>query len=138
MEFAAFYICLAASAAFFGYVAVQDFRNWKIRNRDVLILCGFYTVTAFAGLSTTDIALQHYVDPARDLSAAALLFALGFVFWAFKLFGAGDAKLLFPTGLFVGWDHMLLFSIGLLGFAFVILVVLKSPFSMRSRTRGSA
>ncbi|MDN3720604.1 hypothetical protein QW131_18435 [Roseibium salinum] len=41
MEFAAFYICLAASAAFFGYVAVQDFRNWKIRNRDVLILCGF-------------------------------------------------------------------------------------------------
>lgn len=127
MEFAVFYMCLAASAAFFAHVAIQDFREWKIRNSNVLILCGLYAVTAFAGLSTSAITMKHLVDPAMDLSAGALLFTLGFAFWVFKLFGAGDAKLLFPTGLFVGWDHMLLFAIGLLGFAFVIVVLLKSP-----------
>ncbi len=127
MEFAAFYSCLAVAAAFFGYVAYLDFQYWKIHNRNVLILCGLYAVVAFIGLSTTDIASKGFVDPSWDLVVGVLLFALGFVFWALKWFGAGDAKLLFPTGLFVGWDHMMLFSISLLVFAFVFLVLLKLP-----------
>ncbi|WP_428641263.1 prepilin peptidase [Roseibium sp.] len=128
MEFAAFYLCLAVAAAFFGYVGYQDFTEWKIRNKSVLILCGLYAVTAMAGMSTTAIMTKGFINPTTDLYAGGLLFAMGFVFWALKWFGAGDAKLLFPTGLFVGWDHMMLFTIGLLVFAILFLVVLKSPF----------
>ncbi|TBF97710.1 hypothetical protein ELG65_02650 [Rhizobium leguminosarum] len=40
-----------------------------------------------------------------------LLFALGIGLWTFGLFGAGDAKLFLPIGLFIGWNSMLPFAI---------------------------
>jgi prepilin peptidase CpaA len=127
LEFVLFYICLGLSGGLFAFAAIEDFRKWKIRNRTVFALIGAYIVVAGIGLSTTDIQLAGLVDPLNDLGAAALLFAIGFVLWGLKMLGAGDAKLLFPVGLFVGWTHLLLFSIGLVVFAVVPLVGLRLP-----------
>ncbi len=123
-----FYLSLAVSAGFFAYAAVEDFRVWKIRHNTIFALIGLYIVTAAIGLSTQAMQAAELVDPLRDLGAGALLFAIGFGMWAFKALGGGDAKLMFPLGLFTGWDHLLLFAIGLVLFALVAVIGLRLPF----------
>jgi prepilin peptidase CpaA len=62
-----------------------------------------------------------------SLAAAGLLLATGFVLWKLRLFGAGDAKLMFPVGLFLGWPHLLPYAIWLAIFALIALLALKLP-----------
>ena len=56
-----------------------------------------------------------------------MLFVLGVVFWLFRMFGAGDAKLFFPIGLFIGWIGLLPFAVLLVASGSLAAIVLKMP-----------
>jgi prepilin peptidase CpaA len=122
-----FFATLGLSCVVFACAAVEDFRRWKIRNRTVIALVGLYTVTAGIGLSTEAIRAEQLVNPITDLGAGALLFAIGFAMWAVKALGGGDAKLMLPVGLFVGWDYLLPYAIGLVIFAIGSVFLFRTP-----------
>ncbi|MEX0346100.1 MAG: prepilin peptidase [Rhizobiaceae bacterium] len=117
---------LLISAIIFIYVAVNDFLTWKIKNIYVYVLISlffiYYTLASFAG---SDAPWQPSLWSA--LAACVLLFTIGFTLWAFKLLGAGDAKLLAPIGLFIGWSNLVAYSVFLLLLAVFASVALKFP-----------
>lgn len=121
-----FYILLVLAAIGFVYAGWRDYMTWKIGNRTVLILTGLYIPFAATGvLLGGDFAGKTSVLPA--LGAGALLLAIGFGLWQFRLFGAGDAKLMFPAGLFAGWDYLMIYALWLGVFAVVAFLALKLP-----------
>lgn len=105
--FFAFHLAvLAAACGYLLYVAWQDFQTFRIRNTSVLTLVGLFLISA---------ALAGFEGISGQLIAGVALFVTGFGFWAAGLIGAGDAKLLFPVGLFLGWENLADFAIALLG-----------------------
>lgn len=119
-------IVLTAVALGFFYAAVTDFKFWKIYNSTVLMLIVGYAPYIFLTFQIRDIwpFPTHFLGA---FGAACLLFAIGFVLWQFKLLGAGDAKLMFPIGLYIGWNNLLEFSLCLVFFAFIGTLLIKSP-----------
>ncbi len=124
-------ISLLSAAIVFVFAAYKDFTTWKIPNRLIFLAVGLYIPYA---VSSQLAASQTLAAPISDLAAAALLFAIGFGFWAAKLFGAGDAKLFFPIGLFLGWPLLLVFALNLVVFAVIIWLALKWPLPPIIRT----
>lgn len=87
------------------WVAWTDFWHLKIHNRVILILIGLWVIwTAGTG----------FVSAIGDLGTAIILFLLGLVMWLLRLMGAGDVKLYFALGLFLGIGHLGSFAILLL------------------------
>ncbi|MBX4950555.1 pilus assembly protein CpaA [Rhizobium binae] len=122
------------SVLLFLYAAWTDFRTWKILNTVVLALMTLYALRAVVVLLGSDdvgAALFAASGIGGDVGAGLLMFMLGVVLWAFRLFGAGDAKLFLPIGLFVGWHGMLPFSFLLLVLGIVTLLVLRLPVPRR-------
>ncbi|WP_431322970.1 A24 family peptidase [Rhizobium sp. YTU87027] len=118
------------SILLFLYAAWTDFRTWKIPNTLVLALVTLYALRAVAVMLGSDdvgAALFASTGIGGDVGAGLLMFMLGVVLWAFRLFGAGDAKLFLPIGLFVGWHGMLPFSFLLLVLGIVTLLILRLP-----------
>ncbi|WP_042775498.1 prepilin peptidase [Sinorhizobium fredii] len=116
------------------YAAWSDFRLWKIPNPIVLALIAVYALhAALQLLAAEDVgaALFSSSGIAGDIGAGLLLFTLGFGLWSFKLFGAGDAKLFLPIGLFIGWHGMLPFAIFLLIGGIAALLILKLPMPLQ-------
>jgi prepilin peptidase CpaA len=117
---------LFISVVAFIYAAWVDFMTWKISNRTVLVLVACYV--AFAALvMATDQTERFGVNVMLSLAAASLLMVIGFVLWKLRLLGAGDAKLMFAIGLFLGWAALLPFAIWLAILAVVALLALKMP-----------
>ncbi|MDK1375451.1 MULTISPECIES: prepilin peptidase [unclassified Sinorhizobium] len=122
------------SVLLFLHAAWSDFRSWKIPNAAVLALVGLYAVNAAVALLTTDdigAALFSFNGIGGDVGAGLLLFALGFALWLFRLFGAGDAKLFLPIGLFIGWHAMLPFAVYLLIVGVFTVLVLRLPMPLQ-------
>ncbi|EGE56908.1 prepilin peptidase [Rhizobium phaseoli] len=122
------------SVLLFLYAAWTDFRTWKIPNTIVLALVTLYALRAMVvifGSEDVGAALFASSGIGGDVGAGLLMFMLGVVLWAFRLFGAGDAKLFLPIGLFVGWHGMLPFSFLLLVLGVVTLLVLRLPVPLR-------
>ncbi|MBX4959666.1 pilus assembly protein CpaA [Rhizobium lentis] len=114
----------------FLYAAWTDFRTWKIPNSLVLSLVTLYAVRAVAELlGSEDVGAALFASSGigGDVGAGLLMFMLGVMLWAFRLFGAGDAKLFLPIGLFVGWHGMLPFAVLLLVLGIVTLLALRLP-----------
>jgi len=109
-------IFLFAAIVMFLYIAWQDFMTLRIRNVHVGILTGFYALFALA---------SGFDQLVGDLSAGALLFGISFVFWLFRAIGAGDVKLYFPLGLFVGFDGLMPYAVFLMVFSLIILALIK-------------
>ena len=120
------YLLLLCSCFVFIYAAFQDFLTWKIRNTTVLAAIAAYVPFAMTGFFAGP-ELAAKVDPIGALAAAIMLFTIGFVLWMLKMLGAGDAKLMFPVGLFTGWGYLLPFALGLIFFAILGLLVIKLP-----------
>jgi prepilin peptidase CpaA len=122
--------CTALAALGLVAAAVTDFRSWKIPNRIILSLVALY-IARTLGVAALDADFRAnlfgFENVSGDLAAAFLLFVMGVVLWMFKLFGAGDAKLFFPIGLFIGWIGLMPFSLFLLFFGVVAMIVLKAP-----------
>lgn len=119
-------LVLLSAVVVFIHVAWSDFLHWKISNQSVLMLIALFLTHAF----TAKLAggeLSREINILFNLGAGLLLFTIGVILWILKLFGAGDAKLFFPVGLFLGWNQLVLFSIGLLGAGIFVFILLKSP-----------
>ena len=80
----------------------------------LVALYALRTVAVIRDLQDVGAALFASSGIGGDVGAGLLMFALGVALWAFRLFGAGDAKLFLPIGLFIGWHGMLPFSFLLL------------------------
>lgn len=89
VQWAVWMMCLAAAA-------VSDCKTRKIPNR--LILMGVVLATILA-------ALQGGGALWNAVAGGSAALALGFLLWKLKVFRAGDAKLLWMTMQFAGWNH---------------------------------
>ncbi len=91
-----------ASLAFVAAVAdaaLSDVRALRIPNRDVVILLAAFAAFALARPLPFNVALHH-------LAAALLLFGLGAILFALKVWGGGDVKLLAAVGLWTGFSGL--------------------------------
>ncbi len=123
-----FYLCLLIACGLFAAAAVSDFRSWKIPNTLVLALVALYAVMRVGRLLLEPgLGVFSMAGLYGDLAAAGLLFVLGVALWIARMFGAGDAKLFFPIGLYIGWVGLMPFAIFLLVFGILALVLLKMP-----------
>lgn len=111
LQGAIWFLCLAAAA-------LLDCKTRKIPNR--LILTGLLLATILAALQGTDALLNAVAGGSAALAA-------GFLLWKIRLFRAGDAKLLWMTMQFAGWNrwgwHMA--SILLAGGVCALLIMLR-------------
>ncbi|MBS3648095.1 prepilin peptidase [Pseudaminobacter sp. 19-2017] len=137
-------LILAAAATLMAYTAWEDFSRWKIPNGHVMALIALYAILALsrwllapAGPAASGGVLSE-IGPGWsaqglwwDLGAGALLFVIGFALWALRMMGAGDAKLLFPIGLFVGWADLLAFAFLLMIGGVLAFVLLKLPIPLQ-------
>src|SRR3954468_24065729 len=80
------HVVLVITAAVLFYVALTDFKQFTIRNDLILVLTGLFVVHA---LLSGRWAIAHW-----NLLLAALMFALMLYFYAQKLMGGGDVKIL--------------------------------------------
>lgn len=134
------YVFLVPAIVLFVYAAVSDFTSWRIPNWVILALVALYAVgmavkTVVAPTSVLSLLTAHHAAEGffdfnavwSDLAAAGLLFGLGVIFWLVRMFGAGDAKLFLPIGLYVGWIGLLPFSIFLVFAGALLAVLLRFP-----------
>lgn len=119
-------VVLIATCLCLLYAAFTDFRSWKIPNKIVWALILLFAIYA----ACRPYVSAEWFPPVHILSAlgaGALLFATGFLLWQFKLLGAGDAKLMFPIGLFLGWNNLMSYALFLVGFALIAMLLLRFP-----------
>jgi Flp pilus assembly protein protease CpaA len=102
-----FYIEVAAVAVL-AYVGFTDFRTFKIRNDVVLLLFALYVLLAFVDRSRFEILI--------DVALAAIMFGVLLWFYAYRVVGGGDVKLMTVVCLWIGSHGALPFSILLLLF----------------------
>lgn len=101
-----------------AFAAAMDMLTMTIPNRVSLLLVGAFFVAAyFAGLPKQQV-LEH-------VGTGALVLVICFALFAFGVFGGGDAKLLAASSLWIGFDHLLSYVVGisLAGAALAILVI---------------
>ncbi len=108
---------LIVTGAMLFYVALTDLKHYKIRNEVILVLAALFFLHAL--LSGRWTALP------RNLGFAALLFLGMLYFYAKKLMGGGDLKLLTVAFLWVGPFCVLPFALFLLLFAGIHILAVK-------------
>jgi prepilin peptidase CpaA len=108
---------LIVTGALLFYVALTDLRHYKIRNDVILLLAAlFFLHAAFSGRWT----VLYW-----NIGFAALLFLIMLYFYARKLMGGGDVKLLTVAFLWVGPFCALAFALFLLVFVVIHVVAMK-------------
>ncbi|MDU8928281.1 prepilin peptidase [Alisedimentitalea sp. MJ-SS2] len=97
-------------------IARHDAKHFKIRNKDVLVLLALYLPAQ---------GLLFFPALTSDLFAGVLLFALGFTMWLLRSLGAGDAKLMFPLGLHIGYAELATFAAILFVFSVFLYAAIR-------------
>lgn len=85
-------------------VMITDFTRFLIPNKLVLALLAVYPLML--------VCVQGRAEWYYDLLIGVAMFLLGFVFFALKIMGGGDVKLLAVCGVFVGRQMFLNFFVG--------------------------
>jgi prepilin peptidase CpaA len=109
--FAAFPLALA-------YAAASDLLTMTIANKLVAaMIVAFAVCLPLIGMSWNEIAMH--------LAAGAVVIAFAFAFFAAGWIGGGDAKFAAVVALWLGWDHLIDFSVyaSLFGGALTLLVL---------------
>ena len=106
-----------AAVALLCYIALTDFRIFKIHNSSVLLLVLLYGLYAFIGRSGYEILL--------NVTLGVIILGVLFWFYARGAVGGGDVKLVPVVCLWVGTHCALLYSIFLLTFIGVHLVAVR-------------
>ena len=88
------YWVLVATAVTLFWVAITDLREFKIRNDVVLVLAGLFLLHA--------ILSGRWVEIHWNIGLAVLMLAVMIYFYAQRLMGGGDVKLLAVTFLWTG------------------------------------
>jgi prepilin peptidase CpaA len=102
-------LVLIITATTLFYVAVNDLREFKIRNEIVITLACLYGIYAFLP--------GEWVDAWRNVALAVFMFVFLLIFYARGWLGGGDVKILTVGFLWVGDRYAMPFSIFLLIFA---------------------
>jgi prepilin peptidase CpaA len=94
------------------WAAVSDLRSYLIPNRICLAIAALYPVYWLAGYFG-----GTPMDWTGGVLAAALIFAVGFVFFSMGVIGGGDVKLFSAVALWAGlnWLLMLVIIVGVAG-----------------------
>jgi prepilin peptidase CpaA len=111
------HVVLVITAAVLFYVALTDFKEFKIRNELILVLAGLFVVHA---LLSGRWVIAHW-----NLAFAALMFGVMLYFYAQNLMGGGDVKILTVGFLWVGFLCAFPFAVLLAVFAAVHVVAAK-------------
>ena len=99
------YPVLLLFPAAMAFAAVMDVFTMTIPNRiSLALIAGFCVAAPLAGLSLHD-TLMH-------VAAFAVVLAGGIFLFSMRLLGGGDAKLMATASLWVGFDHLLPFFLG--------------------------
>jgi Flp pilus assembly protein protease CpaA len=111
------HVVLVITAAVLFYVAMTDFKEFKIHNELILVLVGLFVVHA---LLSGRWVIAHW-----NLAFAALMFGAMLYFYGQNLMGGGDVKILTVGFLWVGFRCALPFAVLLATFAGVHVVAAK-------------
>lgn len=110
----------------------MDFLTMTIPNRIAFgLLAGFLILAVFNGMPMVDIG-AHFLAGLAMLAAGFALFCAGWI-------GGGDAKLFAVTALWLGWSHVLEYTIlaslcgGLLTLVIIVARRLPIPDSIADR-----
>lgn len=120
-------IVVLAVAALLLWIAYVDFQKLRITNQSVLILLAAYLFWA---------AMNAFQGVVMDVVAGLILFLIGLVMWLMRAMGAGDVKLYFAVGLFVGFHYLLVYASFLIvvSFCFFALLMLARRFQWQGNT----
>ena len=88
------HVVLVITAAVLFYVALTDFKQFKIRNELILVLVGLFVVHA--------VLSGRWVSAHWNLAFAALMFGVMLYFYAQNLMGGGEHKRLTVAFLWIG------------------------------------
>lgn len=122
-------ICFFVAVA---WAAVGDLRSFRIPNKLVLLVVGFYPAYLLAS--------PQPVDWLAGLITAAVVFFVGFFAFSRGLIGGGDVKLLSAVALWAGPQQVfpiLLLTLGSGGILALVFLV-HAMVQARARVNGSA
>ena len=111
------HVMLVITAGVLFYVALTDFKYFKIRNELILVLAGLFIVHALLS--------GRWVSAYWNLALAAFMFAVMLYFYAQNLMGGGDVKILTVGFLWIGLDCALVFAVLMAIFATVHVAAAK-------------
>jgi len=111
------HVVLVITAGVLFYVALTDFKYFKIRNELVLVLAGLFILHALLS--------GRWVSAHWNLALAVLMLCLMLYFYAQNLMGGGDVKILTVGFLWIGLDCALVFAVLMMIFAIVNVVAAK-------------
>lgn len=103
------HVVLVIAAGVLFYVALTDFKEFKIRNEVILVLVGLFIIHAFLS--------GRWVFAHWNLALATFMFAVMLYFYAQGWMGGGDVKILAVGFLWVGIACALVFALLLSFFA---------------------
>lgn len=89
------------------YAAVTDFLYYKIPNWIVIALIGVYLIKAAVAIAM-GAPLTDFIIPATSFG---IILCVGFILFAVKILGAGDAKLLAACALWMGEINIMQFIV---------------------------
>jgi prepilin peptidase CpaA len=122
------YSVLVATAAILLWVAVNDFRSFKIPNNIILVLVALFCL--YVLVSGRWVVLHWHVI------FAAFMFLLLLVCYAQNWIGGGDVKLLTVAYLWTGTHCALVFSLLMLAFAALHIVLVQFEWVQAQRIEG--
>jgi prepilin peptidase CpaA len=108
---------LVITAGVLLYVALTDFKQFKIRNDMIIVLIGLFIIHACLS--------GRWVGAYWNLALATFMFAVTLFFYSFGWLGGGDVKILAVGFLWVGVACALIFAVLLSIFAMVHLAATK-------------
>ena len=111
------HVILVITAATLLYVALTDLKEYKIRNDLVVVLAALYFLHALLSGRWTTL---HW-----NVGFALVMFAVMLYFYAQKLMGGGDLKILTVAFLWIGLSCAIWFALLLLIFAGVHTILAK-------------
>jgi Flp pilus assembly protein protease CpaA len=110
-------IVLVITATILFYIAINDLREYKIRNELVITLACLYGIYAFLS--------GEWVTAHWNVGLALLMFVVLLFSYARNWMGGGDVKILTVGFLWAGQHYAMPFSLLLLGFAFIHVYAAK-------------
>jgi len=111
------HVVLVITAAVLFYVALTDFKHFKIRNELILVLAGLFVAHALLS--------GRWMSAHWNLAFAALMFGVMLYFYAQNLMGGGDVKILTVGFLWVGFRCAFPFAALLAIFSAVHVIAAK-------------
>jgi prepilin peptidase CpaA len=119
---------MVVTATVLFYVAINDLREYKIRNEIVIVIVCLYGAYAFVS--------GEWVRAYWNVGIGLLMFAFLLIFYARGWLGGGDVKILSAGFLWAGDRYALPFSLLLLLFSCLHVMAVKSGLMAARIVRG--